>query len=132
MSVTAVVVDDSATARQLISYHLHKAGCAMVGEATNAADALKLLRDIKPDIVTVDLMMPNKDNLDSMALVQAIKKEMPAVAIIVVSVIPFDKVRQSFIEEGVFAYIVKPFNDYAVEFLRAKLRRAFPELAAAR
>jgi chemotaxis response regulator CheB len=78
MSVNAVVVDDSATARQLISYHLHKAGCTLVGEATNAADALTLLRELNPDIVTVDLMMPNKDDLDSMALVRAIKKEMPA------------------------------------------------------
>jgi two-component system chemotaxis response regulator CheY len=132
MSVTAVVVDDSAAARQLISYHLRKAGCAIVGEAADAADALRLLRQIRPNIVTIDLMMPNKDNLDSMALVRTIKKEMPEVAIIVVSVVPFDKVRQSFIDEGVFAYIVKPFNDYALEFIRAKLHRTFPELAAAR
>ena len=132
MSVTAAVVDDSAAARQIISYHLRQAGCTIVGEAANAADALKLLRELRPNIVSLDLMMPVKDDLDSLALVRAIKKEAPQTAVIVVSVIPSEKIRRDFIEEGVFAYIVKPFNDFALDTIRLKLRRAFPELAAVR
>jgi two-component system, chemotaxis family, chemotaxis protein CheY len=130
MSVTALIVDDSAAARQIIGYHLRQAGCSIVGEAANAADALKLFRELKPNIVSLDLMMPNKDNLDSLGLVRAMKKEAPEIAVIVVSVIPFEKMRQSFIDEGVFAYVVKPFNDFALGTIRVKLRRTFPELAA--
>jgi two-component system chemotaxis response regulator CheY len=130
MSVTALIVDDSAAARQIIGYHLRQAGCTIVGEAANAADALKLFHELKPNIVSLDLMMPNKDNIDSLALVRAMKKEAPEIAIIVVSVIPFEKMRQSFIDEGVFAYVVKPFNDFALDSIRVKLRRTFPELAA--
>jgi two-component system, chemotaxis family, chemotaxis protein CheY len=130
MSVTALIVDDSAAARQIIGYHLRQAGCTIVGEAANAADALKLFRELKPSIVSLDLMMPNKDNLDSLGLVRAMKKEAPEIAVIVVSVIPFEKMRQSFIDEGVFAYVVKPFNDFALDAIRVKLRRTFPELAA--
>ena len=130
MPVTALVVDDSAAARQIIGYHLRQAGCTIVGEAANAADALKLERELKPNIVSLDLIMPTKDDLDSLALVRKIKKEAPDLAIIVVSVMPSEKIRHDYIDEGVFAYIVKPFNDYALDTIRLKLRRTFPELAA--
>ncbi|HEY2106571.1 MAG TPA: response regulator [Candidatus Binataceae bacterium] len=132
MAVTALVVDDSAAARQIITYHLRQAGCMIAGEAANAADAIKLMRDLRPNIICLDLMMPVRDNFDSLALVRAIKKEASKTAIIVVSVIPSEKIRREFLEEGVFAYIVKPFNDYALDAIRLKLRRAFPELAANR
>lgn len=130
MSVTALVVDDSAAARQIIGYHLRQVGCTIVGEAANAADALKLSRELKPNILSLDLIMPVKDDLDSLALVRVIKKEAPDTAIIVVSVIPSEKIRRDFAEEGVFAYIVKPFNDFALDTIRLKLRRTFPELGA--
>jgi two-component system, chemotaxis family, chemotaxis protein CheY len=130
MPVTALVVDDSAAARQVIGYHLRQAGCTIVGEAANAADALKLMRELKPNIVSFDLIMPTRDGVDSLALVRAIKKEAPNVAIIVVSVIPSERIRHDYIAEGIFAYIVKPFNDYVLDTIRLKLRRTFPELAA--
>ncbi len=130
MPVTALVVDDSATARQVIGYHLRQAGCAIVGEAANAADALRLMRELKPKIVSLDLIMPLKDGIDSLALVRTIKKEAPHTAIIVVSVIPSESIRSDYLREGIFAYIVKPFNDYALDTIRLKLRRTFPELAA--
>jgi two-component system chemotaxis response regulator CheY len=132
MAVTALVVDDSAAARQIIGYHLRQAGCTVVGEAANAADALAVFRQHRPNIVSLDLLMPVKQELDSLALVRAIKKEAPDTAIIVVSVIPSEKVRRDYLEEGVFAYVVKPFNDFALDNIRLKLRRTFPELAAAR
>ena len=65
MSITALIVDDSATARQIISYHLHHAGCTIIGEAANATIALKLFREHKPAVVTLDLMMPRVLNVDS-------------------------------------------------------------------
>lgn len=132
MPVTALVVDDSAAARQIISYHLRQAGCTIAGEAANAADALTLVRELKPNIVSLDLIMPAKDSIDSLALVRAIKKEAPDVAIIVVSILPSERIRSDYLKEGVFAYIVKPFNDYALDTIRLKLKRTFPELAAVR
>jgi|SRR5579885_1380799 len=128
MPVSALVVDDSAAARQIIAYHLGHAGCTIVGEAGDASDALRLFRELKPNIVTLDLMMPVREGVDSLALVRMIKKEAPHTAIVVISVIPSEKVRQDFIDEGVFAYLVKPFNDYALKAIGLKLRRAFPEL----
>ncbi len=130
MAITALVVDDSAAARQVIGYHLRQAGCTIAGEAANAADALELLRELKPNILCLDLMMPTKDDIDSLAVVRTLKKEAPETAIIVISVIPSEKTRQDYLKEGVFAYIVKPFNDFALKAIRHRLKRTFPELSA--
>jgi CheY-like chemotaxis protein len=132
MAVTAMVIDDSAAARQIISYHLSQIGCKIIGEAANAADAVKLCGQLKPNIITLDLMMPTKDNIDSVAAVRAIKKEVPDTAIIVVSVVPFEKTKQNLKDEGVMDYVIKPFNAYTLANIRLKLERAFPELAVMR
>jgi hypothetical protein len=58
------------------------------------------------------------------------KRETPDVAIVVVSVVPFDKIRDTFLREGALAHVVKPFNRYSFEPVRQKLIRVFRELAA--
>jgi two-component system chemotaxis response regulator CheY len=131
MSITALVVDDSPAARQIISYYLRAAGCATVAEAANALKGLELFRQLRPNVVTLDLMMPKQFNVDSMVLLRTMKREMPKVAVIVVSVIPFEKTRKDFLEEGVLAYLVKPLTHRSFEPVRTKLIEAFPELADA-
>ena len=129
MSVNALIVDDSAFSREVIAYHLRETRCTIVGEAINAAEGLKLFRQLNPDIVTVDLLMPISENVDAATLVKAIKQERPHVAIIVVSTVPFEKTMQDFLDQGVMAYIVKPFNEYSFRNTQLKLSREFPELA---
>jgi response regulator of citrate/malate metabolism len=53
------------------------------------------------------------------------------VAVIVVSVVPFEKTRKDFLEEGVLAYVIKPLTPLSFEPVRTKLIEAFPELADA-
>ena len=129
MAVTALIVDDSAFAREVIAYHLRETRCTVVGEANNAAEGLKLFRKLNPDIVTVDLLMPISENVDAATLIKTMKQERPRVAIIVVSTIPFEKTMQNFLDQGVMAYIVKPFTEYSFRNTQLKLSRAFPELA---
>lgn len=129
MAVTALIVDDSAFAREVIAYHLRETRCTVVGEANNAAEGLKLFRKLNPDIVTVDLLMPISENVDAATLIKTMKQERSRVAIIVVSTIPFEKTMQNFLDQGVMAYIVKPFTEYSFRNTQLKLSRAFPELA---
>jgi two-component system chemotaxis response regulator CheY len=110
MAVNALIVDDSAFSREVISYHLRETRCTIVGEANNAAEGLTLFRKLNPDIVTVDLLMPINDNVDAASLVKTMKQEKPRVAIIVISTVPFEKTMQDFLDQGVLAYIVKPFT----------------------
>ena len=128
MAVNALIVDDSALSREIIAYHLRETRCIVVGEANNAAEGLKLFRELKPDIVTVDLLMPNNENVDATALVKTIKQERPRVAILVVSTVPFEKTMRDFLAQGVLAYIVKPFTKYSLRNTQLKLSREFPEL----
>jgi AmiR/NasT family two-component response regulator len=46
-----------------------------------------------------------------------------------VSVVPFEKTRETFLDEGAIAYVVKPFNQYSFKTVQQKLVRRFPELA---
>ena len=132
VSVTALVIDDSPAARKLIAAQLQQVGCEIVAEAETAADGLSLFNELRPNLITIDLMMPKKGGMDSMALVEAIKQTAPEVAIIVVSSIPFEKMRTEFLDMGVLEYVIKPLNVYAMQKLRIKLMRAFPHLLQAR
>jgi DNA-binding NarL/FixJ family response regulator len=131
MAVTALIVDDSNVAIEIIRHHLKHAGCTIVGEAVNAAQGLAQARLLKPKVVTLDLMMPKVEDIDSMAMLRALKEEMPEVAVIVASVVPFRKTQDDFLRQGVLAYVIKPFNNFSFEPVRQKLHRAFPELAEA-
>jgi len=49
---------------------------------------------------------------------------------VVVSAVPFDKTRDTFIREGALAYVVKPFTQFSFEPVRQKLARVFRQRAA--
>jgi two-component system, chemotaxis family, chemotaxis protein CheY len=131
MSVTTLIVDDTNLASEIIQYHLEGVGCAVVGVARNASGGLKLFRQFKPRLVTLDLMMRKIEEIDSMMMLRAVKDEAPETVVIVVTVIPFQKTHDIFDQAGILAYIVKPFNQYSFEPARLKLMRIFPELAVA-
>jgi two-component system chemotaxis response regulator CheY len=130
VTVSALVVDDSPFARRIIRHQLTKFGCKVLGEAESAAQAMKLFAELKPDLVTLDVMMPEIEGYDSIRAFREMKKISPTVTILVVSVVPFDKTRDMFLKEGALAYVVKPFNQFSFEPVRLKLIRLFHELAA--
>ena len=127
MSVPALIIDDSPFARKILRHHLTKLGFKVVGEAETAAQGLKLFRDLKPKLVTLDVMMPERDGIDSLAALRTMRKEAPDIAVVVVvSAVPFEKTRDTFLKEGAMAYVMKPFNQFSFEPVRQKLHRAFP------
>ncbi len=129
MAVKLLIVDDSPFARKIIRHHLEEYGCTAVGEADNGAQAVNLFRQLHPDLVTLDVMMPVIDGIDSLEAFRIMRREDPRVAILVVSAIPFQKTRDTFIEEGALGYITKPFNKFSFDQVRMRLARIFPELS---
>lgn len=63
MPTRVLVIDDEAYARQLIRVLLERAGFEVV-VASSADEGLRLMRETRPDLVTLDLMMPVRDGLD--------------------------------------------------------------------
>ena len=89
-----------------------------------------MYEQLHPELVTLDVMMPTVDGVDSMGAFRAIRHLNPRAAILVVTAVPFEKTRETFMEEGALAFIVKPFNKYSFDHVRLRLARVFPELSA--
>jgi len=61
MSKQVLIVDDSSMMRKLITKTLIGSGCDVIGEASNGTEALTLYKDLKPDLVTMDITMRGMD-----------------------------------------------------------------------
>lgn len=123
-----LVADDSIFIRDIIRHHLERLGFQVVAEAANGAQALALFRTLRPDFVTLDVIMPQVDGIDAMATFRMIKSEAPDVPILIVSAVPFEKTRESFLNEGALGYLVKPFNKNSFDEVRRKLEVIFPRI----
>jgi len=130
MPVRALVVDDSIFMRALIRRQLERIGCTVAAEAENASQALSLFRALKPDLVTLDIVMTETDEIDSLSAFRAMREEAPETQIILMTAMPFDESRETFMSAGALAYVVKPFDNSVFEGIKRKLAAAFPDLSA--
>src|SRR5437762_2989242 len=130
---SAMIVDDSPSIRDLLKHYLEQFNFRVVAQAENCMHALSLMKSLpsfgKPDLITLDLVMPGAANLDSLTFFRTVKQEYPGLPVVVITALPFEKTKQTFLAEGALDYIVKPFNRYSLEQLRRKLERLFPKLA---
>ena len=129
MSITALIVDDSVDARNWLRRKLEGMGIVIAAEVENATDGLKRFQTMSPQLVTLDIMMPEIDGMDAMALFQQIRQDAPDTAILVVSARPQSE-RRDFLKGGAIGYLEKPFVDF--EAVARILRAYFPELAIRR
>ncbi len=60
----AIVVDDSPTMRTMIKSHLNRLGYTVVGEGVNGVEGLDLARTLRPDFMTLDIIMPEMDGIE--------------------------------------------------------------------
>jgi two-component system, chemotaxis family, protein-glutamate methylesterase/glutaminase len=71
MTIRVLVVDDSAFARKVMREVLTRAGIEVVGIARDGLEALEKIAELKPDVITLDLVMPNLDGLGVLAALTA-------------------------------------------------------------
>jgi two-component system chemotaxis response regulator CheY len=106
-----LIVDDAKFMRMTLSNILKKANHEVVGEGENGLDAIQLYRELNPDLVTLDITMPEMSGLDAM---KAIKKEFPYAKVIMCSAMGQQKMVVEAIEAGAKDFIVKPFDENRV------------------
>ena len=106
-----LIVDDAKFMRITLTNILKKANHVIVGEAENGREAVKLYRELKPDLVTMDITMPEMSGLDA---VKEIKKDYKDAKIIMCSAMGQQKMVVDAIEAGAKDFIVKPFDDSQV------------------
>jgi signal transduction histidine kinase/HPt (histidine-containing phosphotransfer) domain-containing protein len=129
MPVRALVIDDSPTSRQAISLRLKACGCDAITEAASTAQAMQLLHDHRYELVTLDLLMPALIGPSPRNLFDLIRQQFPHTAVIVITSVPFEKLRSEYIEGGALDYIVKPLNKLSFDRAQHKLGTLFKDLA---
>mgnify|MGYP005992861053 FL=1 len=103
-----LVVDDAKFMRLTIGNILTKSNHTVIGEAENGKDAVSLYRDHQPDLVTMDITMPEMNGIEA---VREIVKEYPKAKIIMCSARGQQRLIVEAIEAGAKDFIVKPFDE---------------------
>lgn len=103
-----LVVDDAAFMRMSIKTSLEKAGHQVVGEAENGLRAIVEYRRCMPDLVTMDITMPE---MDGVAGLKAIMQLDPNAKIIMLSAMGQEGMVKDAILNGAKTFVVKPFKE---------------------
>ena len=106
-----LIVDDSFYMRTMLKNMLADAGYEVVGEAPNGQTALELAKETKPDLITLDVILPDNTGLD---VLKGIKADQPDMKVIIVSAVGQEVIVNEAMEYGAKAYIVKPFSEEKV------------------
>lgn len=106
MSKTILVVDDAAFMRMMIRDILIKEGY-VIHEAVNGRDAIEKYGEIQPDLVTMDITMPE---MDGIAALQEIRASHPEARVLMVSAMGQQKMIVEALEAGALDFLVKPFQ----------------------
>ncbi|GAA0746584.1 response regulator [Clostridium oceanicum] len=102
-----LIVDDAAFMRMMIKDILEKNGFEVVGEANNGLKAVELYKKESPDVVTMDITMPDMDGIEA---VKAIREFDPGAKIIMCSAMGQQTMVMDAIKAGAKDFIVKPFQ----------------------
>ena len=102
-----LIVDDAAFMRMMIKDILTKNGYEVVGEAANGIQAVELYKANQPDLVTMDITMPEMDGIEAVKQIKAIN---PAAKVIMCSAMGQQSMVMDAIKAGASDFIVKPFQ----------------------
>lgn len=117
-----LIVDDSFYMRTMLKNMLTDAGYEVVGEAANGQQALEMASNTKPDLITLDVILPDNTGLD---VLKGIRQEQPEVKVVMCSAVGQEVIVNEALESGATAYIVKPFSEEKVlEIVGSALQEA--------
>lgn len=103
-----LIVDDSRTSRRILRGILEGAGHTVVGEAGNGEEGCIMYKQLKPDIVTMDITMPKMDGLEALKVIM--HSDSNAKVVMVTAAGQKSKMVEA-IKEGASEFIAKPFSD---------------------
>jgi len=107
MNQTVLICDDAIFMRTMIGDILKQAGFEVVGEAETGVEAVEQYRDLQPNLVTMDIVMPDMGGIDA---VREIVKEDPGARILMCSAMGQQALVIEAIQAGARDFVVKPFQ----------------------
>lgn len=102
-----LVVDDAAFMRKMVTDALSKGGHEIVGEAGNGVEALAQYQELRPDVMTLDITMPEKDGLAALKDIIAVD---PSAKVVMCSALGQESKVLESIKLGAKDFVVKPFQ----------------------
>ena len=102
-----MIVDDAAFMRMMVKDTLSKDGYTEICEASDGVQALQMYKEVKPDLVLMDITMPNMDGLEAL---KEIKKFDANATVVMCSAMGQEAMVIEAIKSGAKDFIVKPFK----------------------
>jgi two-component system chemotaxis response regulator CheY len=102
-----LVVDDAAFMRKMVTDALAKGGHEVVGEAGNGTEAVQQFKELKPEVTTLDITMPEKDGLSALKEIVALD---PGARVVMCSALGQESKVLEAIKAGAKDFVVKPFQ----------------------
>ncbi len=102
-----LVVDDAAFMRKVVSDALASGGHEVVGEAGNGAEAVQRYQELSPELVTLDITMPEKDGLEALGEIISLD---PGAKVLMCSALGQESKVIESIQKGAKDFVVKPFQ----------------------
>lgn len=102
-----LIADDALIMRMKISEVANQAGWEVIGLASNGQEAIAMYRELQPDLVTMDMVMPE---IDGLAALEAIRNMSPSARVVMISAVNQKEKLRRCIELGAIDFIVKPFD----------------------
>ena len=102
-----LVVDDAAFMRKMVTDALASGGHEVIGEAGNGAEGVEQFQELRPDLVTLDITMPEKDGLEALKEIMALD---PSARVIMCSALGQESKVLESIKLGAKDFVVKPFE----------------------
>jgi two-component system chemotaxis response regulator CheY len=102
-----LVVDDAVFMRKMVSDALATGGHEVIGEASNGQEAVDRFQELKPELTTLDITMPEKDGLTALREIMALE---PQAKIIMCSALGQESKVLESIKAGAKNFVVKPFK----------------------
>jgi two-component system, chemotaxis family, chemotaxis protein CheY len=119
-SYKLMIVDDSNIMRRRIERSQQFEELELVGTAANGIEAIEMFRKMDPDVITMDLTMPQMDGIEC---IENIVKLKPAVRILVISALADKATAVEAMEKGANGFLNKPFTDRQLNEAIAELIR---------
>jgi len=111
MGPKVLIVDDALFMRNMLRDIFVKGGYSIVGEAANGVEAVEKFQEFKPDLVTMDIVMPLKSGIEALQEINLID---PNACVVMCSALGQDALVVEAVEAGARDFIVKPFQEQRV------------------
>jgi two-component system chemotaxis response regulator CheY len=107
MGAKVLIVDDALFMRNMLRNIFSESGFDVVGEAQNGNEGIEMFQSLKPDLVTMDIVMPEKNGIEALKEIMAVDG---GARVVICSALGQESLIMEALEAGARDFIVKPFK----------------------